>query len=68
MRCKMNRKPLLSSDPVNYLLVLVTAFIAWHGISRRDDEGRGDIGHLLFGSIALLFCLRFLLVDVIGVF
>ncbi len=57
----------MSTDPVDYLLVLVTAFIAWHGISHRDEEGRNDIGHLLFGSIALLFCVRFLLVDVIAV-
>lgn len=58
----------MSSDPVDYILVLVTAFIAWHGISHRNEDGENDIGHLLFGAIALLFCMRFLLVDVIGLF
>lgn len=58
----------MSSDPVDYILVLVTAFIAWHGISHRNEDGENDIGHLLFGAIALLFCTRFLLVDVFGLF
>lgn len=58
----------MSSDPVDYILVLVTAFIAWHGISHRNEDGENDIGHLLFGAIALLFSTRFLLVDVFGLF
>jgi hypothetical protein len=56
----------MSNDPVDYLLVLITGFIAWHGISHRNADGDNDIGHLLFGSIALLFCVRFLFVDVFG--
>lgn len=58
----------MSTDPIDYVLVLVTAFIAWHGISYRNDDGDNDIGHLLFGSIALLFCVRFLFVDLLGLF
>ncbi len=51
---------------VDYLFVLVTGAIAWHGLTYRDAEGETEIGHLLFGSIALLFCVRVLLVDILG--
>jgi len=51
---------------VDYLFVLVTGAIAWHGLTYRDAEGETGIGHLLFGSIALLFCVRVLLVDILG--
>ncbi len=51
---------------VDYLFVLVTGAIAWHGLTYRDEEGETEIGHLLFGSIALLFCVRVLLVDILG--
>jgi hypothetical protein len=50
------------------IFVLVTGAIAYHGLTFRDEEGESEIGHLLFGAIALLFCLRTLFVDVIGVF
>jgi hypothetical protein len=48
------------------VFVLVTGFIAYHGLTYRDEEGESDIGHLLFGAIALLFCLRILFVDILG--
>ncbi len=51
---------------VDYLFVFVTGAIAWHGLTYRDAEGETEIGHLLFGSIALLFCVRVLLVDILG--
>jgi len=52
---------------LDWVFVLITAAIAYHGLTYRDDSGDTEIGHLLFGSIALLFCVRVLLVDIIGV-
>jgi len=51
--------------PINYLFLAVTASIAWHGITYRDEEGKTDFVRLLFGSIALLFFFRVMLVDVL---
>ncbi len=52
---------------LDWIFVLVTAAIAYHGLTYRDDNGETEIGHLLFGSIALLFCVRVLLVDILGI-
>lgn len=48
------------------LFVLVTGVVAYHGLTYRTEEGETELGHLLFGAIALLFCLRVLLVDIFG--
>ena len=50
----------------DWLFVLVTAGVALHGLSYRDEDGERPWLHLLFGAIALLFCLRVLLIDIIG--
>ena len=50
---------------IDWIFVLVTGFIAYHGITYRDDDGQTEIVHLLFGCIALLFCLRVLFVDIL---
>ena len=50
---------------IDWMFVLVTGFIAYHGITYRDDDGQTEIVHLLFGCIALLFCLRVLFVDIL---
>ena len=50
---------------IDLIFVLVTAFVAYHGLTYRDESGETEIGHLLFGSIALLFCLRVLFVDIL---
>lgn len=50
---------------VNWLFVLVTGVIAYHGISYRTPEGDRDTVRTLFGCIALLFCLRILFVDIL---
>ncbi|TDY02590.1 hypothetical protein [Thiohalophilus thiocyanatoxydans] len=52
---------------LDWFFVLITGLIAYHGLTYRDESGETEIGHLLFGSIALLFCIRVLLVDIIGV-
>ncbi|MCB1714587.1 MAG: hypothetical protein KDK04_16410 [Candidatus Competibacteraceae bacterium] len=54
----------MSSD---WFFVLVTAVVALHGLSFRDENGETEWIHLLFGCIALLFCLRVLLVDILQV-
>ncbi|MCG6886895.1 MAG: hypothetical protein LJE74_06785 [Proteobacteria bacterium] len=51
---------------VDIVFVLITGFVAYHGLTYRDEEGESDIGHLLFGAIALLFCLRILFVDILN--
>ena len=53
---------------LDIIFVLVTGAIAYHGLTFRDEEGESEIGHLRFGSIALLFCVRTLFVDIIGIF
>jgi len=50
---------------VNYFFIMVTAIIAYHGLTHRNEEGENDFGHMLFGAIALLFCLRVLFVDIL---
>ena len=52
---------------INIIFLFVTAAIAYHGLSWRDENGESDFVRLLFGSIALLFFFRVLLVDVMGV-
>lgn len=49
---------------IDVIFVLVTGTIAWHGLTYRDEDGETEMGHLLFGAIALLFCLRVLFVDI----
>lgn len=51
----------------NLVFVAVTAGVAWHGITWRDDEGESDVVRLLYGCIALIFCLRVLFGEVLGV-
>lgn len=62
------RKPACNrtySNVFDWLFVLVTGAIAWHGLAYRDENGESEVGHLLFGAIALLFCLRVLFVDIL---
>lgn len=50
---------------VDWIFVLVTGVIAYHGITYRTPEGERDTVRTLFGCIALLFCLRVLFVDIL---
>ncbi len=52
----------------DWIFVMRTAFIAWHGITFIDENGESDFVRLLFGSISLLFCLRVLIIDVLKIF
>lgn len=53
--------------PINVVFLAVTAFIAWHGISYRTEEGKTDIVRLLFACIAATFFFLVLFQDVLGV-
>ena len=48
----------------DWVFVIVTAAIAFHGLTYRDVNGDTNFVHLLFGCIALLFCLRVLFIDI----
>jgi len=50
---------------VNWVFVLVTGVIAYHGLTYRTPDGDRDLVRTLFGCIALLFCLRVLFVDIL---
>ncbi len=52
---------------VNIIFLVVTAGVAYHGLTWRDEEGKSDFVRMLFGAIALLFFFRVLLVDVLKV-
>jgi hypothetical protein len=52
---------------VDLLFLVVTGFIAWHGIRYRDAEGKTDFVRLLFGCIAAVFFVMVLLQDVLQV-
>lgn len=58
----------MDSQLWDFIFLAVTGFIAWHGITYRDEDGESDIVRLLFGSIAALFFVRVLFVDVLQVF
>tara|TARA_B100000029_G_C16885326_1_gene708261 strand:- start:168 stop:323 length:156 start_codon:yes stop_codon:yes gene_type:complete len=51
---------------MNLFFVIVTAFIAWHGLTFKDKNGNKDFVRLLFGAISLLFCIRVLFTDILG--
>ena len=50
---------------VDWVFLLITGVVAWHALTHRNEDGENDIGHLLFGSIALLFFMRVLVVDIL---
>ncbi len=52
---------------IDFIFVGVTGFIAYHGLTYRDEEGNTEWVHILFGCIALIFMLRVLFVDILGV-
>ncbi len=57
-----------SSSLVNLVFVVVTAAIAYHGLTYRDEKGETEAGHLFFGCIALVYSLSILFGDILDVF
>lgn len=52
---------------VNWLFLIVTGAIAWHGIRYRNEDGKPTFVHLLFGCIAAVYFFLVLFQDVLGV-
>jgi len=52
----------------DWIFILATGLVAYHGLTYRDENGETEWVHLLFGCIALLFCLRVLFVDIFELF
>ena len=53
---------------LDFVFVAVTGAIAYHGLTYKNEDGDSDFGHLLFGAIALLFCIRVLFVDILQLY
>ena len=53
---------------LDWIFLLITGVIAYHALTHRNDDGENDFGHMLFGAISLLFFMRVLLVDLLGLF
>ena len=51
---------------LDLIFLVVTGGVALRALTWRDKQGRSDWVRLLFGCIALVFFLRVLLIDVIG--
>lgn len=51
----------------NIVFLAITGFVAFHGLTYRDEDGETDVVRLLFGCIALLFFFRVFVVDVLDV-
>jgi hypothetical protein len=55
-------------ETLDIIFVLVTGFIAYHGITYRDKNGDKPWVHLLFGSIAAMYCMWILSRDILHMF
>lgn len=51
---------------MDIFFVIITALIAWHGLTFKDKNGKKDFVRMLFGSISLLFCIRVLVTDILN--
>ena len=51
---------------MDIIFVIITALIAWHGLTFKDKNGKKDFVRMLFGSISLLFCIRVLITDILN--
>ena len=50
---------------VNIIFLLVTALIAHHALTYRDEEGKKDFVRLFFGCIAAVYFILFLFKNVL---
>ena len=58
----------LDEKTINIIFVIVTGLVAWHGLTFRTKDGEREWVHLLFGCIALMYCLWVLFSDLLGLF
>lgn len=58
----------MEEDPnpiLDIIFLIGTGAVAWHALTKKDDEGGPHWVRMLFGSIALLFFMRVLFVDLL---
>lgn len=51
---------------MDIFFVIITALVAWHGLTFKDKNGKKDFVRLIFGSISLLFCIRVFITDILN--
>ena len=51
---------------INIIFLAVTGAIAFHGLRVRNEDGKADFVHLLFGCIAAFYFFAVLFQDVLG--
>tara|TARA_B100001559_G_C16118892_1_gene447518 strand:+ start:9 stop:224 length:216 start_codon:yes stop_codon:yes gene_type:complete len=51
---------------INIIFLLVTALIAHHALTYRNDEGKKDFVRIFFGCIAAVYFFLVLLKNVLG--
>ncbi|MFB3089076.1 MAG: hypothetical protein ACE10E_12325 [Acidiferrobacterales bacterium] len=51
---------------INMIFLAVTGLIAWHALRVRNEDGKADFVHLLFGCIAAFYFFAVLFQDVLG--
>ena len=51
---------------IDIIVLIVTAAVGYHGLTWRDEDGKPDSVRLFFGCIALMFFMRVLFADVLG--
>tara|TARA_B100000886_G_scaffold89579_1_gene59035 strand:+ start:2744 stop:2944 length:201 start_codon:yes stop_codon:yes gene_type:complete len=52
---------------VNTLFLIATAFVTYHGLTYRNNDGESNWVHLLFGCIAAVYFFLVLFRDVLKV-
>ena len=50
----------------NWIFLAATGAIAWHALRVRNEDGKADFVHLLFGCIAAFYFFAVLFQDVLG--
>ena len=51
---------------INWIFLTATGAIAWHALRVRNEDGKADFVHLLFGCIAAFYFFAVLFQDVLG--
>ena len=51
----------------DWIFIIGTAIVAYHGLTFRDENGEKEWGHLFFGAIAALFLVRALFTDILQI-
>ena len=58
----------MDDTTIDIFFVIVTGLVAWHGLTFRTKDGDREWVHLLFGCIALMYCMWVLFSDLLGLF